>query len=773
VSWIEAAGRWYAVLAFCTWAFAPLVKWLCAALNDRGVAVARPIGLLAAIYPAWLLTSLGIVTFSNVAVVATVVLGAAVGWAIMAQRGGVDRTWLRYLAVADFASLMLFVAYLGLRGFTPAIIGTEKPMDIAFLASSARSVAMPPPDPWFAGEPINYYYLGYLLHGTVSRLAAVPTESGFNLALATIFSTTTVAAFGVGWNAVRPWLGPAAGAAAGTIAAFLLSLAGNLYAPWRLLQNAQETVNAWWWDSGIGIGWRSSRIVCDGVREGNLCPFPATETINEFPFFSFLLGDLHPHVMALPYTIAAIALAWNLADRRAASPEPANLLWNARIALTGVIVGALYALNAWDLPTFLLICVAASVIGSGLGPSRRGALVSAALLVLFALDAWLPFIVTYDAPYSEAARSALPSWLVDLPVLGRVASTLALHSGPYTSLDEYFTIFGVPYVLGTILIAADLIHAPPETISSSLKTALIAAVATIVPGVLLSAPVLPLCGIPLALAVDRLMASPTPRPRTFAFAAFSCAWLLSIGVELIYVQDVFNSRMNTLFKFYYQAWTFYALAAGVTVTVLWALTARLSWPRLAVAAVTTGGIIAGLAYPIVASYQWTDAFQRWQGIDGLAFGEETGAGEVAAIQWLATHARPEDVVLEAAGCSYGPLREFGALPFNRVSAFTGIPTVIGWENHERQWRAGQPALLDAIGGRQQDVAQMFADPASPLIERYGVRWLFVGDYEAADWRSECPVAGSYRGNADPDFPGPDWEEAFRSGDTRIYRRIGA
>ena len=135
------------------------------------------------------------------------------------------------------SSLLLFVAYVWLRGYTPQILGTEKPMDVAFLASSTRAVTIPPPDPWFAGEPINYYYLGYLLHGAIGRLSGVSPEIGFNLALATIFSTTAVAAFGVAWNAVRPWLGLRLAAAGGLFAVFAVAISGNLYAPGRLLQD--------------------------------------------------------------------------------------------------------------------------------------------------------------------------------------------------------------------------------------------------------------------------------------------------------------------------------------------------------------------------------------------------------------------------------------------------------------------------------------------------------------------------------------------------------
>ena len=155
--------------------------------------------------------------FSGIAVTAVVIVAAVVGWPLVFRRRQADRAWLRSLILVEVASLLLFAAYVWLRGYTPQILGTEKPMDVAFLASSTRAVTIPPPDPWFAGQPINYYYLGYLLHGAIGRLSGVAPEIGFNLALATIFSTTAVAAFGVAWNAVRPWLGPRLAAAGGLL----------------------------------------------------------------------------------------------------------------------------------------------------------------------------------------------------------------------------------------------------------------------------------------------------------------------------------------------------------------------------------------------------------------------------------------------------------------------------------------------------------------------------------------------------------------------------
>ena len=768
MSWVEAATRWYLVLAAITWAFAPGIRWLCHPLADRGSTIARPIAMLAALYPAWLLASLGIASFGAGIVVGVVVVAAALGWAtfIWTQEG--DRRWLRDLFLVELASLVLFAAYIWLRGYTPQILGTEKPMDVAFLASSTRTVSMPPPDPWFSGEPINYYYLGYLLHGTVGRLSQVSPETGFNLALATVFSMTAVSAFGVAWNVVRPWLDPRLATAAGFLALIVVTLSGNLYAPRRLLADAQATISASWWDGVSGIGWRSSRIVCDGPRLDNLCSSPATETINEFPFFSFLLGDLHPHVMALPYTLVAIGVAWNLTLACEKAEGATTYSWLIRVAIGGSLVGSLYALNAWDFPTYLLLVAVSVWMGAGARIIRSWRPIF--LLLASSIAAWLPFFTTYVAPTFVDPDQA-PSLIARLPLVSRLASAVGLHLGERTSIAEYMTVFGAQYAFGVALVIAGIRGWDPSR-QELVRTLATASVATMIPGVVLSAPVIPLCGIPLVFAIAQLRGSRAIGPQWFTLVLLSFAWALSIGVEFVYVRDVFEDRMNTLFKFYYQTWTLYGLAAALTVAVLWASasTRHNRWQKPVLAIGTIAMLLAGAAYPTIASYQWTDRFQAWRGLDGMAYGEETNPDDAAAVRWLSDHAAPGDIVLEAAGCSYLP---FERLPFNRVSAFTGVPSVIGWaNNHQRQWRAGQPALLDEIEQRQADVIEMFRDPTSPLFDTYDVTWLFVGEYETGDWRSICATAGPYEIARLPDNGSAVWEPAFQSGGTRIYRRVG-
>ncbi|HET7092249.1 MAG TPA: DUF2298 domain-containing protein, partial [Thermomicrobiales bacterium] len=474
---------------------------------------------------------------------------------------------------------LAFAAILWLHGFTPALVATEKPMDIAFLSSSQRAIAMPPADPWFSGQPINYYYLGYVVFGGVGRLAAVPSTFAFNLALATIFSMTLVAAAGLAYDAIRAFWSPRAALAAAVLAAFGLVVAGNLYAPMQVARTPSQTVHAWWWDKQVGIGWRSSRIVCDGPRVDNDCLRPAVETINEFPFFSFLLGDLHPHLMALPFVIASLALSLALGLRGLARPPTIDRADLARLAVSGAAIGSLYAFNSWDFPTYLVVAIAATAIG--FGPCLKRAAGSAALLVAAAVVPWLPFFATFVPPTGSGSSG----------VAARLAGTIGVWTGERTSVGEYLTIFGVPYVFAILLLASDAQQAEAAPRRHGLT--ILAPVLLIgLLAILFAAPVLVIAGMPLSLAIDRLIADHEPTPATFAFGLYALGFALSMVVELFYIRDVFDDRMNTLFKVYYQVWTLFAIATALAIVCLWRQAGGRIW-RAALGTLVTLAVVAG------------------------------------------------------------------------------------------------------------------------------------------------------------------------------------
>ncbi len=371
----ELIIRWYGLLLVLGFAFAPWVRLLCAQLPDRGATIVRPVALLGTVFPLWFLAGIGFLPYSTAGLWVTMAFAGAGGWFTVYRRHLIDAGWIRSLGLSELLTLVTFVVYVWLRGFTPNIDNTEKPMDMALLSASARAESIPPDDPWFSGEPINYYYLGYLVHGSVSRMAGVPTEYGFNLALATTGSMAIVVAAGLGFNLARQWGTRRVAVGAGLGAAFLVVVAGNMYAPVQYLKAPRATVDADWWDQVDGVGWRSSRIVCDGARVDNVCDGDtgAIATINEFPSFSFLLGDLHPHVMALPFTLMALALAFNLLLFGMESNSSGQTSILLVFGLTGALIGSLYALNSWDYPTFLLIgLLGLAVAVRTLGATRSG-----------------------------------------------------------------------------------------------------------------------------------------------------------------------------------------------------------------------------------------------------------------------------------------------------------------------------------------------------------------------------------------------------------------
>ncbi len=767
MDWLGDTAAWYGVLMLMTWGVAPWVRLLCPALADGGAAIARPLALLAVVYPSWLVASLDLAAYATGGLWATLAILAAVGWLALLRRGAVDRRWLRSLLVAELVALVTFVCYVGVRGYSPQVLNTEKPMDLAFLASSARTDSVPPPDPWYAGEPINYYYLGYFLHGAVTRMAAIPASVGFNLALATTFSMAVVAAAGVGYDLARRWVSARRAVVAAALAAVLVVLAGNLKAPLELVRDPSTTVNADWW---FGIGWGSSRIVTDEILQPDGTT-AVVETINEFPAFSFVLGDLHPHVMALPFTIVALALAAGLFLPAGSCLSGRGGL--VRIASTGAVVGALYALNSWDYPTYLVVAVAALWFGARRTSALRDRLVSSALLAVASLAAWAPFYAAFAPPVERG--NEVPGWLADLPLVSTVVQTLGAVS-VRTSAGEFLTVFGIPYVFALWFLTMGLIGAGREAAPVATQSLLIAAIGVTLIGITLAAPMVVLCGLPLAVAVEALSRDRDQSLRTVATALYGLGFALLLVTEFFFIQDVFGNRMNTLFKVYYQVWTLFGVATALAVVALWrdarlrrGAARRLTRPVLA--GTVAAALLAGLAYPAISAFQYTDVYgpRDWEGVDGIAYVGETDPDQLAALRWLSDHAGRSDVILEAEGCPYQP---WGEVPSSHVSAFTGVPTIMGWDNHENQWRAGEPLLRDQIDERRRAGEELFGDLDPRVLDRYGVTLLFVGLYERDGYDVSGCEGGAYPAVDDPSFPGPGWDRAFGQGDVAIYRRTG-
>jgi uncharacterized membrane protein len=201
--------------------------------------------------------------------------------------------------------------------------------------------------------------------------------------------------------------------------------------------------------------------------------------------------------------------------------------------------------------------------------------------------------------------------------------------------------------------------------------------------------------------------------------------LLTLGPEFLYLRDNFGQRLNTIFKFYYAAWILWAVAAAYGAAVL--LGSLRTAGRAIFAAVLAVLVLGGLVYPALAVPSKANGFalgdDQTPTLDGIAYMETYYPGDYRGIRWLQENAPPDAVVLEAVGGAYSH--------YGRVSSATGLPTLLGWPNHERQWRGARYA--DYASTREQDVQEIYStrsvERARDLLTRYGVMYVFVGSLE--------------------------------------------
>jgi uncharacterized membrane protein len=191
---------------------------------------------------------------------------------------------------------------------------------------------------------------------------------------------------------------------------------------------------------------------------------------------------------------------------------------------------------------------------------------------------------------------------------------------------------------------------------------------------------------------------------------------------LFFVKDVFNSRLNTVFKGWYIAWLLLGLATVLFAYVLlrdWR--PRADWVKGALGVTAGVLILAGLVYPVTATLNRTNRFDNPTTLDGLAFLKGNRRGEYDAIRWLNENVQGRPVVMEAIGGSF--------TDFGRVSAYTGLPTVLGWTGHEQQWRGSYVPQ----GTRFDDVEKAYntedVQSAQAVLDRYGVEFVYVGPAE--------------------------------------------
>lgn len=766
--------RWWGIFFLLSLAVLPVTTVIFRPFFDRGYIFAKPLALALLSYAALLLGELHLVpfTFPGLLCLGVILVLVNYGWlffSVREKRWSVLRTFLaRYGKIMLLEELLFFLilwCWAYVRSFSPDIHGLEKYMDYGFMNSISRTTFLPPKDMWLTPFSINYYYFGHLTGAVLTKLSGIPAHLTYNLILASIFAMSFVGSFSLGANLfvlIKP-TGKVLRLKqffAGLVTACLVTLSGNLHTlyaffapyenespvpPWQLPFQPGTFPNAYWYPN-------ATRFIYN--------------TIHEFPMYSWVVADLHGHVFDIPFVITTLAVLLSLLitsqakqkrtkrDSGQATPvgrqARVTSFWEGaerrlqnlfghwtfdigHLTLLSFLLAVMYMTNAWDGLIYLLLSgffilysrLTAGRIERFADLFRSELLVplftSGILLFVGFLLFSLPFSLHFKPFVSGIGVLCAPEFLVHRGTLGPfLFEPQHCQRSPWWQLlilygFFYFFIFSFLSFL------------------------------TKVKNVRLS--------------------------DTFILLLIILGTFLILIPEFIYVKDIYPAhyRANTMFKLVFQSFILLSIVSAYSIVRILSslkvrkLTLLEKVPAGLFLLITALLLFLVFLYPFQAINAYYGELKTYSGLNGTKYLETLYPTDYEAITWLNTHVSGQPVILEAQGDSY--------TDFARVSANTGLPTVLGWTVHEWLWRNSydipnpppDPKKVYAVPApRIAEVQTMYESPdlkeTKRLLDKYHVKYVFLGILE----RQKYP-------NLDEEKWNRLGHQVFHAGVTSIYR----
>ena len=659
--------------------FLPLTFCFFSKFFDKGYALSKILGILLVSYFVWLCGSLKILPFTNKGVWLILVLLLILNLFIAkSHRLKLKLLWHSSWRIFLFEEILFLLGltfWTLIRGFQPDIQGLEKFMDFGFVNSILRSRFFPPADMWLAGKTINYYYFGHLLTAVLTRISDLDSAFTYNLMIATLFALSFTLTFSLGGNLVSAVTSKMRYVkrkklivTCGLIAAFLLILGGNLHPLYWFLTHHFSFAKYWYPDA--------TRFI---VQEFGA----ADNTIHEFPIYSFVVADLHGHLINLPMVLLFLSLVFSLfmGKQFLVKSWPAKF---GHLLFPSLLLGIFYMTNAWDLPIYFLVIT----------------------LVIF---------ISYYQKYNLKFKTFYQTFLLAI-----ICLLLAI-------------CFTLPFHLNFKSIAGGIsltdFHSPLWML-------------------------LVLWGFPLFMTISFLLflkKQKLAQTDFFILILLLVSWFLIVVPEFFYIKDIYihsYQRANTMFKFTYQSFVMFSLSSGyVLFRLLTGLKKQiLKWFFVAIYAFFAVFVFVYPYFAIKSYYGLKD----YQGLNGIKYLNSLYPDDYLGILWLKNHVPDQSVVVEAVGESY--------TDFARVSANTGLPTILGWRVHEWLWRGS----FDEPAKRTEEVREIYETTdlteTKELLSQYRAKFVFIGNLEKQ----------AYPQLKEDKF-GKIGKVVFSSGQTKIYQ----
>lgn len=647
--------------------FFPLTQLFFQKFIDRGYIFSKIVGMAIISYSIFLLGSVRLLPFSIYSIFLILILFTIVNFFIFSKQRKKSPFPLRVIIAQELLFFAGIVFWSFVRGHEPSIHGLEKYMDFGFINSILRSTYFPPKDMWFSPLYINYYYFGHLITATLTKMSLLPSNITYNLMLSTIFSFSFLGTFSIIITLLSyAKLKKRSKIIGGLFAGALLSLGGNLH----ILYSLFRPYNV---DSPVPI-WKlafSPMTFPNGYWYPNATRF-IPFTIHEFPLYSFVVSDLHGHVLDIPFAIFAIAFVYATFLNK-----KIDLL---RLIFFSFFLAVMYMTNTWDaIIYFLLFVGATSAVGFMQKDKKdrliKGLLTKSATLIFGVFVFSLPFSIFFKPFVSGFGIICSPKFLVSIGKIGPF-----LFEKNHCQRSEWWqllTLHGFFYIVILIflfLILKKRIKNFPQDI--------------------------------------------------FIFSLIVLSTFLIILPEFIYAKDIYPAhyRANTMFKLVYQAFIMLSISSAYIIARIIHFS-KISFFSFFLIFLSS----AILVYPYFAVKSYYSDIKTYYGIDGTKYLKTLHPEDYEAINWINQNISGQPVILEAQGDSY--------TDYARISANTGLPTILGWTVHEWLWRGS----YDIPSPRINEIKIMYESSdiseTKKLLNKYNVSYVYVGQLEREKYKS--------------------------------------
>ena len=708
MNWILITLQWYLTLLVIGIIFTPLTKKIFKSFSfDFGYPFAKALGIILLSYFVFVLGIVKILPFSRLTLIFSLCLFAIINWMIHKKNVSNVKT-------QNFASLrmnpwpmiiveeVLFIFCLFfwtfIRSQEPSIHGLEKFMDFGFINSILRTKFFPPKDIWYSPEPINYYYFGHLTGALLIKLSNIKASIGYNLILATIFAQGVTQVFSLIINIIKRYYQKISQFKAiifGLIGAYFINLGGNLHTIYLFTKGYPNESPIPFWKI---FSWFNPTIYWY-PNATRFIPF----TIHEFPSYSYVVADLHGHVFDIPFVLLTLAILFVMFTEK--------LRTDAKFCVsTTFFLGFMSAVhcmtNAFDGPIYILLTLIIFFFMFGISVKF---LINTVTLIVSFIFFSLPFSWFFKPFVSGIGVNCSPKFLTDIGKIGPfLFETGNCQISPFYMLFVLWGFFWISFLIFIFVV----------------------------------------------FKKNKQNNRPThyqlPTTTLFILILFLFGIFLTIIPEFFYIKDIYpqHFRANTMFKLGYQAFSMMGIASIITFFLIKHQhnNKKLPITNYLLTIIFIFFLFFPSIYPYFSVPSYYGQLNRPVQLDGQVWLKDNNIEDNEIIDYLNKNERGQPVILEAQGDSY--------TDYERISAFTGLPTVAGWWVHEWLWRGSS----DIVGKRIPEIQKMYEDDIYDEFE--DTYTVLPGDYlikiaeriRFSDWKDLYKLNNSVINNPSLIYP---------------------